>query len=85
MAAGDTSGTVIRNVMILISKTPELEEKIYEQLSEMDFRPKTLAEAPLLVATLNEAIRFIPSIYRSLFHTTTKVYYIRSLFFCTIW
>ena len=75
MAAGDTSGTVIRNVMILISKTPELGEKLYEELSQLDFRPKTLKDAPLLAATLNEALRFIPSIYRSLFHTTTKVYY----------
>ena len=73
LGGGDTTSTAFRNVLINLSKSPDLQETIYNELAEVDFRLKSLSDVPLLAATVSESMRFTPSLYRSLFHTTTKV------------
>lgn len=71
-AGSDTTATQARNVFIFLSQQPELQERIYQELAAFDFKPKSLKSCPLFESTLSETMRFGPSLYRSLLHTTTK-------------
>ncbi|CAG2120505.1 unnamed protein product, partial [Medioppia subpectinata] len=65
IAGFDTTGSAISHTLYYLSKYPEIQQKLYEELRDVtDFSADTLAALPYLNAVIQESVRLRPPILR---------------------
>ena len=73
LGAGDATASSLQSTTLAIASRQEVQDKCYEELEKCNFQPewsRRFELTPYYLATINESYRFLPSVHRSMAHTT---------------
>ena len=71
--AGDATASSLQSTTLAIASRQEVQDKCYEELEKCNFQPewsRRFELTPYYLAVINESYRFLPSVHRSMAHTT---------------